>query len=276
MITQIFEEAGLPAGILNFVPCSGPVFGKSITTSPDLAAINFTGSVGTFKTLWQYVANNLDVYKTYPRLIGECGGKNYHFIHNTADVNRVVQCTIRASFGYQGQKCSACSRMYVPESLWPQIKEGLLEEHKKIKMGSPADIENTFVTAVIDEKSFDNIKSYIDFCNDSNEVTVLAGGQCDKRLTKQPNLDLQEPYSERTTEASVILRESAGNFYINDKCTGSVVQQQPFGGARLSGQYSPVPQVSRHGYRPLYHRYPDTDTPVPQVSRHGYLCTTAQ
>ncbi|KXJ21289.1 delta-1-pyrroline-5-carboxylate dehydrogenase, mitochondrial [Exaiptasia diaphana] len=284
MVMKIFEEAGLPAGVLNFVPSSGPVFGNGITSSPDLAAVNFTGSVGTFKNIWQNVANNLDVYKTYPRLIGECGGKNYHFIHSSADVNRVVHCTMRAAFGYQGQKCSACSRMYVPESLWPQIKEGLIEEHKKIKMGSPADIENTFVTAVIDEKSFDNIKSYIDFCNNSSEITVLAGGKCDKSVgyyveptivqTTNPlnkmmkeeifgpvvsiyvypdakckeTIELCDQTNEFgltgaifaedkdfIAEASDMLRDSAGNFYINDKCTGSIVQQQPFGGARMSG-----------------------------------------
>ncbi|XP_031556845.1 delta-1-pyrroline-5-carboxylate dehydrogenase, mitochondrial-like [Actinia tenebrosa] len=283
-VMEMFEEAGLPDGVMNFIPSSGPAFGESISTSPHLAAVNFTGSVGTFKTIWQNVAKNLDVYRTYPRLIGECGGKNYHFVHNSANVDIVVQSTIRAAYGYQGQKCSACSRMYVPESKWPQIKEGLIEEHKKIKMGSPDDLENTFVTAVIDENSFDNIKSYIDYCKESSNITILAGGKCDKSVgyyieptiveTKDPldkmmkeeifgplvciyvypdnkykeTLEVVDTTNEFgltgsifgedkefIKEASDMLRDSAGNFYINDKCTGSIVQQQPFGGARMSG-----------------------------------------
>lgn len=283
LVQQIFHEAGLPDGVVNFLPSSGKTFGDSITKSPHLAGINFTGSVETFRYIWKKVAENLDVYRTYPRLVGECGGKNYHFIHPSADVDTAVNCTIRATFGYAGQKCSACSRLYVPESLWGQVKERLVEEQKRLKLGTPSDYD-TFISAVIDEKAYKSIKSYIDYAKDNPDLSILAGGNCDSSVgyfieptiieTKNPHDKLMNEeifgpvltvyvyhdlkYKEaldlvdRTSpfaltgaifakdrrfiqEASDILRDAAGNFYINDKCTGSIVGQQPFGGARLSG-----------------------------------------
>ncbi|XP_001632461.2 delta-1-pyrroline-5-carboxylate dehydrogenase, mitochondrial [Nematostella vectensis] len=283
-VMEMFQEAGLPDGVINFVPSSGSTFGNAMTTSPHLAAVNFTGSVDTFKRIWRMVTDNLDTYRTYPKLVGECGGKNYHFVHMSADLDVVVNSTIRAAFGYQGQKCSACSRLYVPKSRWPEIKEALLAELKTAKMGSPVDIDNTFMTAVIDEASFDNIKTYLDFCKSSDEITVLAGGNCDKSVgyfVEPTIVETSNPYNkmmkeeifgpvvcayvypdekykemmdvvDNTNEFSLTgaifgedptfieeardaLRESCGNFYVNDKCTGSVVAQQPFGGARMSG-----------------------------------------
>lgn len=280
---QAFREAGLPPGVINFLPSDGPVFGNTVTSSPDLAGINFTGSAKTFKHLWKQVAENIDIYKTFPRLIGECGGKNLHFIHNSADVESVVMGTIRAAFEYNGQKCSACSRMYVPQSLWPKIKSQLLQILKEVKMGSPLE-RSSFVTAVIDDKAFARIKQYLDFVKSDPSHTILAGGGCNDEKgyfveptlieTKDPESRMMTeeifgpvltvyPYPDEQFEQTVSLaahtspygltgaiytrdkevkaylrdafRDAAGNFYINDKCTGSVVGQQPFGGARLSG-----------------------------------------
>ncbi|KAJ8320722.1 hypothetical protein KUTeg_002309 [Tegillarca granosa] len=175
---KIYQEAGLPPGVINFVPAHGPVFGDTITSSPHLAGINFTGSVATFKHLWKQVAKNLDIYKCYPRLIGECGGKNFHFIHKTADVQSVVNGTVRSAFEYSGQKCSACSRMYIPKSVWAKVKDDMIKIQKDIKVGSPLEKE-TFVSAVIDDKSFARIKGYLDHVKSSSSLKVLAGGKCD-------------------------------------------------------------------------------------------------
>ncbi|XP_059226863.1 delta-1-pyrroline-5-carboxylate dehydrogenase, mitochondrial-like [Stomoxys calcitrans] len=174
-IFNIMREAGVPDGVVNFVPADGPVFGDTITASPHLAGINFTGSVPTFNRLWKQVGNNIDNYINFPRLIGECGGKNYHFIHPTADVQSVVTGTIRSAFEFCGQKCSACSRMYVPESLWPKIKDGLVAEATKLKID---DVQNfsAFTSAVIDDKAFKRITSYIEHAKKSKNLTILAGG----------------------------------------------------------------------------------------------------
>lgn len=280
---RILLEAGFPEGVINFIPADGPVFGNAITSSPLLAGINFTGSGVTFKHLWKQVSQNLDIYKNYPRLIGECSGKNFHFIHPSADVPTVVAATIRGAFEYSGQKCSACSRIYVPESLWPQIKEGFLEIHKQIKLASPLEFD-TFMSAVIDEKSFNKMKHYIDYAKASNDLSIIAGGETDNKVgyyvqptivqTKNPRdkimqedifgpittvfvysdkemnkvLDLvsdSTPYGltgaifgkdENFNQYAVeTLKMAAGNFYVNDKSTGAVVGQQPFGGGRLSG-----------------------------------------
>ncbi|ESO94584.1 hypothetical protein LOTGIDRAFT_161287 [Lottia gigantea] len=282
-VFKIYREAGLPAGVINFVPADGPTFGDTVVSSPDLAGINFTGSVKTFKHLWKQVANNLDNFRSYPRMIGECGGKNFHFIHPSADVESVVNGTIRGAFEFNGQKCSATSRMYVPESLWPKIKDGLLSIHKEIKTGSPLQKEN-FVTAVIDDKAFARIESYLNHAKNSPNTTILAGGTCDQSegyfvqptiiQTTDPNdklmkeeifgpvltmyiypdnkcmetADLVTKTSPFALTGSIFVkdqkarevlidkfRENAGNFYINDKSTGSVVAQQPFGGTRMSG-----------------------------------------
>ncbi|KAL8601877.1 hypothetical protein ACOMHN_020612 [Nucella lapillus] len=280
---QAYREAGLPSGVINFLPADGPVFGDTMLASPDLCGINFTGSVKTFKHIWRQVADNLDVYKTYPRLIGECGGKNMHFVHKSADISSVVNGTMLSSYEYNGQKCSACSRLYVPQSIWPKVKDGLLSILKEVKVGSPLQREN-LVTAVIDDKAYERIKGYLDRAKTDSSVTVVAGGTCDdsKGYFVQPtiietsdpnNVLLKEeifgpvltvyPYPDdqflQTAElanqtspfgltAAIYVqdgearealcetfRDAAGNFYINDKSTGSVVGQQPFGGARLSG-----------------------------------------
>ncbi|CAH3135862.1 unnamed protein product [Pocillopora meandrina] len=283
LVYKIFQEAGVPDGVVNFIPSSGKTFGDVITASPHLAGINFTGSVETFRHIWKNVAENIDIYRTFPRLIGECGGKNFHFLHESADIDTVVNCTIRASYGYSGQKCSACSRIYVPESKWAEVKELLIQKHKELKMGSPEDYD-TFVSAVIDGKSYKKIKEYIDYAKESPDLSIIAGGKCDDNVgyfveptiieTKKPDdklmneeifgpvltvyvypdqkcketlqlVDKTSPFALTGSifakdryfiqEAADILKDAAGNFYINDKSTGSVVGQQPFGGARLSG-----------------------------------------
>ncbi|XP_014386126.1 PREDICTED: delta-1-pyrroline-5-carboxylate dehydrogenase, mitochondrial [Myotis brandtii] len=310
-VYRILREAGLPPNIIQFVPADGPTFGDTITSSEHLCGINFTGSVPTFKNLWKQVAQNLDRYRTFPRLAGECGGKNFHFVHRSADVDSVVSGTLRSAFEYSGQKCSACSRLYVPHSLWPQIKQRLLEEHSRIKVGDPAEDFGTFFSAVIDAKSFGRIKKWLDHARSSPSLTVLAGGKWDNSVGYfvEPCIveskDPQEPimkeeifgpvltvyvypddkYRETlrlvdsTTsygltgavfaqdkdvvrEATEMLRNAAGNFYINDKSTGSVVGQQPFGGARASGTNDKPggphyilrwtsPQVIKETHKPL-------------------------
>ncbi|CAK7321316.1 Delta-1-pyrroline-5-carboxylate dehydrogenase, mitochondrial [Vulpes lagopus] len=283
-VYRVFREAGLPPNIIQFVPADGPTFGDTVTSSEHLCGINFTGSVPTFKHLWKQVAQNLDRFRTFPRLAGECGGKNFHFVHRSADVGSVVSGTLRSAFEYGGQKCSACSRLYVPQSLWPQIKGRLLEEHGRIKVGDPTEDFGTFFSAVIDAKSFGRIKKWLEHARSSPSLTILAGGKCDDSVgyfvepciveSKDPQESIMkeeifgpvltvyvypdDKYKETlrlvdsTTsygltgavfaqdkdvvrEATTMLRNTAGNFYINDKSTGSVVGQQPFGGARASG-----------------------------------------
>ncbi|KAA0203415.1 hypothetical protein HAZT_HAZT004543 [Hyalella azteca] len=281
IIYKIMREAGVPAGVVNFVPADGPDFGDTITQSPHFAALNFTGSVPTFNRLWTQVGNNLSKYRNFPRLVGECGGKNYHLVHSSADVTSVVNGTIRSAFEYCGQKCSACSRLYVPKSLWPQ--EGLVARQQELKVGDVREFD-TFMGAVIDETAFTRITGYIERAKASSTLSIIAGGKYDKskgffveptivqtsdpmdRIMKEeifgpvlavyvyPDADIDAiiklvddttPYAltgaifaqdqswlETATEK---LKNSAGNFYINDKSTGSVVAQQPFGGSRLSG-----------------------------------------
>lgn len=282
-VFKIFREAGLPPGVINFVPADGPVFGDVITKSPHLAGVNFTGSVRTFKTIWKLVAQNLDNYVSYPRLIGECGGKNFHFVHKSADVKSVAVGTVRSAFEYGGQKCSACSRMYIPQSMWPEVKQKMLDILKEIQLGSPLD-NKIFLSAVIDDKAFNRIKSYIEYAKNSPNLSIVAGGKCDdsQGYFVQPTvIETSDPqdkimqeeifgpvlsvfpypddeyfkYAQMASKTSPFaltgaifvkdsiareelvdtFRESAGNFYINDKSTGSVVGQQPFGGDRLSG-----------------------------------------
>ncbi|XP_039896921.1 delta-1-pyrroline-5-carboxylate dehydrogenase, mitochondrial isoform X2 [Simochromis diagramma] len=283
-VYKILRECGMPPNIIQFLPADGPVFGDAVTASEHLAGINFTGSVPTFKRLWKQVAQNLDIYRTFPRLAGECGGKNFHFVHTSAEVQSVVTGTIRSAFEYGGQKCSACSRMYVPDSLWPQIKEQLLAIHKDIRVGDPVEDFSTFLSAVIDDKSFGRIKKWLKRAKSSPNLKVIAGGNCDDKKgyfveptiieTKDPQdaimneeifgpvlavyvypekdyrevlrlIDATSPYAltgavfakdeKVIDEASSVLRNAAGNYYINDKSTGSIVAQQPFGGARASG-----------------------------------------
>ncbi|XP_045761322.1 delta-1-pyrroline-5-carboxylate dehydrogenase, mitochondrial [Maniola jurtina] len=282
-IFNIMREAGVPAGVVNFVPADGPTFGRTITASPFFAGVNFTGSVPTFNWLWNEVGKNLARYRNYPRLIGECGGKNYHFVHPSADVQSVVTSTIRSAFEFCGQKCSACSRMYVPRSLYEPIKRGLLEERAKLKIGDPTDFK-MFTGAVIDDKAFARITGYIQNAKNNRNNKILGGGEFDgsKGYFVQPTIiETTDPHDKLMTEeifgpvltmyvfedkdllkaldlvgtstkfaltgavfasdqkfldtALEELKMTAGNFYLNDKSTGSVVGQQPFGGGRMSG-----------------------------------------
>ncbi|TRY99941.1 hypothetical protein DNTS_008425 [Danionella cerebrum] len=299
-VYKILRESGLPPNIIQFVPADGPVFGDTVTSSEHLAGVNFTGSVPyvslslclywmlyirrTFKRLWKQVAQNLDIYRNFPRVAGECGGKNFHFVHSSADVNSVVMGTVRSAFEYGGQKCSACSRMYVPDSLWPQIRQGLLDVHKQISLGDPVEDFGTFFSAVIDDKSFSRIKGWLEHARSSPHLKIIAGGNCDdsKGYFVEPTIiettdprekimneeifgpiltvyvypendykqvlhliDNTSPYALTGAvfsqdqavieEAGKALRNAAGNYYVNDKSTGSIVAQQPFGGARASG-----------------------------------------
>lgn len=178
-LMQVFREAGLPDGVINFLPADGPVIGDTCLSSRDLAGIHFTGSNATFNRLWAQVSTGLPQYKSYPRLVGETGGKDFIFVHPSADIMNTSINALRGAFEYQGQKCSAASRMYVPRSLWPRIKEQLCDNAEDIKMGDVADAGN-FMNAVIDEKAYNSIKTYIDFAASSTEAKIIAGGQCDK------------------------------------------------------------------------------------------------
>ncbi|KAK5873201.1 hypothetical protein PBY51_013833 [Eleginops maclovinus] len=284
LVYQVLRESGLPPNIVQFLPADGPVFGDTVTASEHLAGVNFTGSVPTFKRLWKQVAQNLDTYRNFPRLAGECGGKNFHFVHASADVESVVKGTIRSAFEYGGQKCSACSRMYVPDSKWPQIRDQMLDILQQVKVGDPVEDFSSFFSAVIDEKSFARIKKWLDHSKSSPNLKVIAGGNCDDSKgyfveptiiqTSDPKdaimseeifgpvlsvyvypekdyrevlqlIDNTSPFAltgavfaqdrQVIEEASAVLRNAAGNYYVNDKSTGSVVAQQPFGGARSSG-----------------------------------------
>jgi len=178
-LMKIFLEAGIPSGVINFLPGSGALIGKHVLASKDLAGIHFTGSNNTFNNLWKTVADNLHNYKSYPRLVGETGGKDFIFVHPSADFTEVATAAMSGAFEFQGQKCSAASRMYVPESLWPSVKEQMLSIYKSIKMGDVNEVGN-FVNAVIDNASYENIKSYIDFAKESQDAEIVFGGKCDK------------------------------------------------------------------------------------------------
>lgn len=280
---RILREAGLPDGVIQFVPAKASEFAKQVTQSEHLGGLHFTGSTAVFEDLQKMIGQNMSHYRSYPRVVGETGGKNFHFVHESADIDNVVHNTIRGAFEYQGQKCSATSRMYVPNNLWPSIRERLVEQAKTIKVGSSDDF-TSFMTAVIHERSFDKIQSYIQKAKESSSCKILFGGRCDKRVgyfveptiieTTDPDfvtmkeeifgpvltvyaydpkhytqtLELADSSSKYGLTASIfardrdaistaeeILRNAAGNFYINDKCTGSIVGQQPFGGSRKSG-----------------------------------------
>ena len=179
VIMEVFKEAGLPDGVINMITCDGPVAGDVVFKHPDFAGLHFTGSTGVFRHLWQEIGANIGNFKSYPRIVGETGGKDFVLAHSSSNVDEVVTGLIRGAFEFQGQKCSAASRAYMPSSLWPEIKSKLIEHLNGIKMGSPEDFGN-FVTAVIDERSFDKIRGYLSFLNESNEVEVIAGGAADK------------------------------------------------------------------------------------------------
>lgn len=283
VIMQVFKEAGLPDGVINLIYVDGPVAGEVIFNHPDFAGIHFTGSTNVFQNIWQTIGNNIHKYKTYPRIVGETGGKDFILAHNSADVDIIATALVRGAFEYQGQKCSAASRAYLPKSLWPEIQEKLVTDLASIKMGTVEDFEN-FVNAVITEQSFDKLATYIDAAKEAPGVEIIAGGNHDKSIgyfieptilkTDDPYyvtmceelfgpvltvyvyedeafddilkvIDQTSPYAltgaiiatdryaiEKATQE---LRNAAGNFYVNDKCTGAVVGQQPFGGARGSG-----------------------------------------
>ncbi|MEY2963263.1 MAG: hypothetical protein RL754_524 [Bacteroidota bacterium] len=283
VVMQIFREAGLPDGVINLVYVSGPVAGDVVFNHKDFAGIHFTGSTGVFQSLWKTIGNNIHNYRSYPRIVGETGGKDFVVAHPSAPSKEVSTALSRGAFEFQGQKCSAASRAYIPQSMWPAVKEELLADLATFKMGTPEDMSN-FVNAVIDEKAFDKIASYIDYVKDQNDAEIIAGGNYDKStgyfieptvvVTTNPKfrtmveeifgpvltiyvyedanwsemLKLVDSTSEyaltgsifsadryKAIEATKALENAAGNFYINDKPTGAVVGQQPFGGARGSG-----------------------------------------
>ncbi len=283
VVMKVFIEAGLPAGVINLIYGDGPLIGEVVFNHPDFAGIHFTGSTGVFQAIWKTIGQNIHKYKTYPRIVGETGGKDFVLAHASADADVVSTALLRGAFEYQGQKCSAASRAYIPASLWPTVKEKLQAGIVSFKVGPVEDFEN-FVNAVIDEKSFDKLAKYIDEAKADANVEIVAGGTYDKSIGWfiQPTvLRVTDPFYvtmsselfgpvlsiyvyddhdfEKTMEiidktsiyaltGSIIskdryaiaratdkLKNAAGNFYINDKPTGAVVGQQPFGGARGSG-----------------------------------------
>ncbi len=282
-IMKLLEEAGLPKGVINFVPGSGGAVGDPAISHPDFAGVHFTGSTEVFQGMWKSIGENISNYRSYPRIVGETGGKDFVFAHASADVQALVTALVRGAFEYQGQKCSAASRAYIPASIWPQVKEQLLAQVAELKMGAPTDFTN-FVNAVIDRNAFDTIKGYIDHAKGCSNSDILIGGGCDDSKgyfieptvieAKQPDTktmveeifgpvltifvyedskldetlvsaDTASAYAltgaviaqDRYAIAKIAdaLRHAAGNFYINDKPTGAVVGQQPFGGSRASG-----------------------------------------
>jgi 1-pyrroline-5-carboxylate dehydrogenase len=283
VLMEIFREAGLPDGVINLVYVSGPDAGEVIFKHRDFAGIHFTGSTGVFQDIWKTIGNNIHAYKTYPRIVGETGGKDFILVHGSADVEAANAAIVRGAFEYQGQKCSAASRVYIAKSVWPKLKELMLRDLASIKVGPTEDFSN-FVNAVIDEKSFDKLTSFIDAAKKDSSVEIIAGGKYDKSkgyfieptviVAQDPKyvtmceelfgpvltifiyedadfdktLEIIDTTSDYALTGAVLaqdryvlekatyaLRNAAGNFYINDKCTGAVVGQQPFGGARGSG-----------------------------------------
>ena len=283
LFMQILKEAGLPDGVINYIPGRGSQVGRICLAHRDLGGIHFTGSTGVFHQMWKTVGNNIAAYKSYPRIVGETGGKDFVFAHSSANVDKVVTAIIRGAFEFQGQKCSAASRAYIPRSLWPAVKAGLESGIAKIKMGPTTDFSN-FFNAVIDGSAFASITGFIDYTRDASDAEIIIGGGYDDSkgyfieptviLAKDPHYRTMEEeifgpvmtiyvyddekyeetldvcdrtsiyaltgavFATERTAVSVAmsrLENAAGNFYINDKPTGAVVGQQPFGGARASG-----------------------------------------
>ena len=283
VIMDVFEEAGVPPGVINVVFGDPVMITNTVMASPDFSGLHFTGSTFIFKELWKQIGNNIHNYKTYPRIVGETGGKDFIVAHKSANAKQVATAIVRGAFEFQGQKCSAASRAYVPQSLWNDVKKYVVEDVNSFKMGSPEDMSN-FITAVIHEGSFDKLAKYIDGAKNDNDAEILVGGGYDKSkgyfieptviVAKNPKyttmctelfgpvmtiyvyeddayaetLKLVDETSEyaltgailskdryAVTQATEALQNAAGNFYINDKPTGAVVGQQPFGGARASG-----------------------------------------
>jgi 1-pyrroline-5-carboxylate dehydrogenase len=283
IIMELFHEAGLPDGVINMICVDGPTAGDIIFKHRDFAGLHFTGSTAVFKQLWKEIGSNLDHYRTYPRIVGETGGKDFIVAHPSANALEVATAISRGAFEFQGQKCSAASRAYIPASMWPTVKEKVVSDVNSFKMGSPEDNEN-FINAVIDQRAFNKIKTYIEYIKTQEDAEIIAGGNCDdsKGYFIQPTVVLTHNPKFRTMceeifgpvitiyvypdedwksvlklvdetgeyaltgaifareryaidEATKALENAAGNFYINDKPTGAVVGQQPFGGARGSG-----------------------------------------
>lgn len=283
VIMDVFEEAGVPAGVINVVMGDAAMITDTIMASPDFAGLHYTGSTSVFQNLWKKIGNNISNYKTYPRIVGETGGKDFIVAHSTAHPKQVATAIVRGAFEFQGQKCSAASRAYIAKSIWDEVKDYVIDDLKSIRMGAPNNMEN-FVTAVIHEASFDKLAQYIDQAKKDSNATIIAGGNYDKSKgyfieptvieTTDPKyatmctelfgpvitiyvyeddaysetLQLVDQTSEYALtgaimatdryaidEATKALQNAAGNFYINDKPTGAVVGQQPFGGARASG-----------------------------------------
>jgi 1-pyrroline-5-carboxylate dehydrogenase len=282
-LMKLYEEAGLPPGVINMVLGSGREIGDPVLAHPDLAGIHFTGSTEVFQGMWRTVGNNIDRYHSYPRLVGETGGKDFIFADPSADPAAVVTAVVRGGFEYQGQKCSAASRVYAPSNLWPQMRDALAEQVSAISVGDVRDFRN-FMGAVIDKSSFTTQKKAVEMATGSADSEVVVGGDCDDSTgwfvsptiveTSDPDFDLMRrelfgpvvtayvydekrvddaldlvdstsPYAltgavfatdrRRIEHAADALRNAAGNFYVNDKPTGAIVGQQPFGGARASG-----------------------------------------
>jgi 1-pyrroline-5-carboxylate dehydrogenase len=283
MFMRILKEAGLPDGVINLIYVDGPTIGRVCFNHREFAGVHFTGSTGVFNNMWETIGKNMAMYRSYPRIVGETGGKDFVIAHKTADPDVVATALLRGAFEFQGQKCSAASRAYIPSNIADEVKKKLIAGVKSFKMGNPEDFGN-FINAVIDEKSFNNIKRYIDNARKDPKAEIWVGGKCDKKEgffvqptvieAKNPKyvsmceeifgpvltvyiypansfektLDLLDDTSPYALTGSVIsqdrasielatakLRNAAGNFYINDKPTGAVVGQQPFGGARASG-----------------------------------------
>lgn len=283
VIMEVFREAGLPDGVINMISVSGPVAGDVVFKHKDFAGLHFTGSTGVFQHLWKEIGQNIHMYRTYPRIVGETGGKDFIMVHHSANPKQVSTAISRGAFEFQGQKCSAASRAYVPKSMWSKVKESVIRDVQSFKMGSPGDPSN-FITAVIDERAFDKIAGYIDFVKSANDAEIIVGGGYNKQegyfieptvvLTTNPKFKTMEEeifgpvitiyvYEDADFESTMellnetspyaltgsifakdryaidlackMLADAAGNFYINDKPTGAVVNQQPFGGARGSG-----------------------------------------
>ena len=283
VIMELFKAAGVPDGVINMVTVSGQIAGEEIFKHKDFAGLHFTGSTTVFKQLWKDIASNIDSYRTYPRIVGETGGKDFVMVHKSANPAEVATALSRGAFEFQGQKCSAASRAYVPSNLWPEVKRILVEQVSSFKMGSPDDTSN-FVNAVIDERAFDKISGFIDYVKTQTDAEIITGGNYDKSkgyfiepttvVTSNPSfrtmceeifgpvltiyvypedqfeqtLEILDKTSDYALTGSIIsndryaiqvatkkLENAAGNFYINDKPTGAVVGQQPFGGARGSG-----------------------------------------
>jgi 1-pyrroline-5-carboxylate dehydrogenase len=316
VIMELFEAAGLPKGVINLIYTDGPEVGDIVFKHPDFAGLHFTGSTKVFKELWQEIGVNIGNYKSYPRIVGETGGKDFVIAHPSADPEQVAVALVRGAFEFQGQKCSAASRAYLPKSLWPAIKQHVVDKTNSLKMGTVEDFSN-FINAVIDERAFDRIAGYIDTAKSKDGIEVIVGGNHDKSkgyfieptvlLTDDPHsttmeeevfgpvltiyvyedaeweaalelVDTTSPYAltgavfatDRLVieQASKALRNAAGNFYINDKPTGAVVGQQPFGGARASGTNDKAgsalnlhrwmsPRLIKENFAPpVDHRYP--------------------